>query len=94
MTLDDVMARRSQILEFARARSVSRVRLFGSVVRGESGPQSDVDFLVDFEHGASALDQAGLVRQLKGLLGVDVEVVSAGGLQERYEGNHRQAVDL
>jgi uncharacterized protein len=94
MTLDDVMARRSQILEFARARKASRVRLFGSVVRGESGPQSDVDFLVDFEAGASALDHVGLVRDLKGLLGVDVEVVSAGGLQERHEEIRREAIDL
>ena len=94
MTLDDVKARRSQILEFAHARKASRVRLFGSVVRGESGPQSDVDFLVDFEAGASALDHVGLVRDLKGLLGVEVEVVSAGGLQERHEGIRREAIDL
>jgi hypothetical protein len=28
------------------------------------------------------------------LLGVDVEVVSAGGLQERHEGIRREAIDL
>jgi hypothetical protein len=94
MTLDDVMSRRSEILELARARKARRVRLFGSVVKGESGPDSDVDFLVDFETGASALDQVGLVRDLKKLLGVEVEVVSAGGLEERHERIPREAIDL
>ncbi len=65
MTLDDVMSRRSQILEFVRARKVarkaSRVPLFGSVVRAESGPESDVDFLVDFEPEQHSIGQACFV---------------------------------
>ena len=94
MTLTEVMSKRSAILELAHARKAKRVRLFGSVVRGEQGPNSDVDFLVDFEPGASMLDQSGLARDLRQLLGVDVDVISAGGLRERHERIRREAVDL
>jgi hypothetical protein len=85
------MSERSKILELAHQRKAERVRIFGSVLRGDAGPASDVDFLVDFEPDASVLDQVGLVRDLEDLLGVGVEVVSAGGLQPRHEGIVRQA---
>ena len=49
VTLIEVMSKRSKILELAHARRAKRVRIFGSVVRGDAGPTSDVDFLVDFE---------------------------------------------
>ncbi len=94
MTLVEVISKRGEILELAHARKAKRVRIFGSVVRGKSGPGSDVDFLVDFEPDASALDQVGLVRDLEGLLGVGVEVVSAGGLKPRHEGILNEAIEL
>jgi uncharacterized protein len=94
VTLVEVMSYRSKILELAHTRKAKRVRIFGSVVRGSTGPESDIDFLVDFEPGASALDQVGLVQDLKGLLGVGVEVVSTGGLQPRHEGILREAIEL
>jgi len=94
VTLVEVMSKRSKILELAHARKAKRVRIFGSVVHGNAGPESDVDFLVDFEPGASMLDQSGLVLDLSQLLGVDVDVISAGGLRERHERIRREAVDL
>lgn len=94
MTLVEVMSKRSRILELAHARKAKRVRIFGSVAGGSSSPESDVDFLVDFEPDASALDQVGLVLDLERLLGVGVDVISAGGLQPRHEGIVRQAIEL
>lgn len=94
LTLEDVRSKREEILALAQGHKATRVRLFGSVVRGESGDSSDVDFLVDFEPGASAIDHVGLVRSLEGLLGMGVEVISAGGLQRRHDGIVREAVDL
>jgi predicted nucleotidyltransferase len=40
----------------ARALGVKRLGLFGSFVRGEARPDSDVDFLVEFEPGRKAFD--------------------------------------
>lgn len=94
MTLEELRSKRLEILQLARGHKADRVRLFGSVVRGEQGENSDVDFLVDFDPDASALDHVGLVQELTKLLGVPVEVVSSGGLQSRHEGIRNEAIDL
>ena len=44
---DIVSEKRGEILRIAAKHGVQRIRLFGSVARGDAGPQSDVDFLVD-----------------------------------------------
>ncbi|MHB8669900.1 MAG: nucleotidyltransferase family protein [Acidimicrobiales bacterium] len=93
-TLDVVRSRRAEILAAARRRRASRVRVFGSVARGEAEPDSDVDFLVDFEAEASLVDQVGLIHDLQALLGVEVDVVSSGGLRSRHNPIRDEAVDL
>jgi predicted nucleotidyltransferase len=93
-TLDVVRSRRVEIFAAARRRRASRVRVFGSVARGEAGPDSDVDFLVDFDDEASLLDQVGLIQDLHDLLGVGVDVVSSGGLRSRHDPIRDEAVDL
>ena len=94
MSLEVLKARRGEILVAARRRRASRVRVFGSVARGDAGPDSDVDFLVDFDEDASLLDQVGLIQDLHELLGVGVDVVSSGGLGSRHEQIRSEAVDL
>ncbi len=51
---------RDELLAAARRHRASNVRLFGSVARGKDDGGSDVDFLVDFEPGATLLDLADL----------------------------------
>lgn len=63
-----------------RQRGVVRASLFGSVARGESTEKSDVDFLVEFEHGRTLLDLAGLQLDLQELLGRDVDVATPASL--------------
>ena len=55
-------------------------RIFGSVARGESTPESDIDLLVKMEEGRSLLDLTALKLDLNDLLGVTVDVVSEDGL--------------
>ncbi len=57
--------------------------MFGSVARGDDGPESDVDFLVRFDPGTTLFDQVGLISELEDLLGRRVDVVSERGLKER-----------
>jgi hypothetical protein len=40
---------REQIAEFCRRNGVRRLALFGSVLRDDFGPESDLDVLVEFE---------------------------------------------
>ncbi|NTW38074.1 MAG: nucleotidyltransferase family protein [Syntrophobacteraceae bacterium] len=84
MNRTELMSKRDQILKIAAKRGAKRIRLFGSAARGDSGPGSDVDFLVEFEPGRSLLDQGGLLMDLQELLGCKVDVVSEGGLRARY----------
>ena len=84
MTLQDMRAtRREEILRIARQHGATRVRVFGSVARGQADSQSDVDFLVDMEPGRSLLDLAALLIDLRDLLGCEVDVVTERGLRPR-----------
>jgi hypothetical protein len=41
--------KRKQVLAVAAKHGASNVRVFGSVVRGEDTPESDIDFLIDYD---------------------------------------------
>lgn len=95
MNRTELVSKRDQILKIAAKRGAKRIRLFGSAAHGDSGPDSDVDFLVDFEPGRSLLDQGGLLMDLQELLGCKVDVVSERALRPRYrERVLREAVPL
>jgi predicted nucleotidyltransferase len=66
--------RRSDILAAAKRRGARNVRVFGSVARGESRPDSDLDLLVEWEPGRSLMDHSGLVADLEEMLGMKVHI--------------------
>ena len=72
--------KREQILHIAAKHGAHSVRIFGSVVRGEAGPSSDIDVLVVLEPGRSLLDHVALKQDLEDLLGQDVDVVTENAL--------------
>jgi hypothetical protein len=82
LTLDDLRARRHDILEIATRYGVSNVRVFGSVARGDARPDSDVDLLVDLPSHYTLLKLSGLVRSLQETIGCRVEVASAAHLRD------------
>ena len=57
--------------DFATRRGIRRLALFGSVLRGEETPPSDVDLLVEFEEGRTPglLGLAELELKLGAVLG-------------------------
>jgi predicted nucleotidyltransferase len=79
---DLVRSKREQILRVAQRHRVTAVRVFGSVARGDAGPTSDVDLLVDVGPRPSAWFPGGLVADLEQLLGRRVQVVTERGLNE------------
>jgi uncharacterized protein len=85
---------RNQVRELARQHRAEKIRVFGSVARGDDGPDSDVDFLVAFDEDASLLDQAALTEELADLLGVPVHVVSDRALRDRDSMVLREVVDI
>ena len=78
--VDPVKSKREQILQVAKRHGVTRVRVFGSMARGDAGPESDVDFLVDLGAEPTPWFPGGLVAELEELLGRPVQVVTERGL--------------
>ncbi len=77
-----IASRRAQILELAHRHGVTRVRVFGSMARGDAGPSSDVDLLVDVGPDPSPWFPGGLVADLQKLLGRSVQVVTERALDD------------
>jgi hypothetical protein len=78
-----LVQKRQDVLRIAGRYGARRVRVFGSVARGEADAQSDVDFVVDLEPGRSLLDLGGMQFELEALLGCPVDVVTERGLKPR-----------
>jgi predicted nucleotidyltransferase len=76
---------RPRIAEFCQGWQVSELALFGSVVRDDFRPDSDVDVLVDFLPDArrQLVDFEDMAAELALLFGRPVDVVSKRGLRPR-----------
>lgn len=66
--------KREEILRLAGLHGAGKLRVFGSVARGEAHENSDLDLLVAWEPGRSLLDHASFVQDLQELLGTKVHV--------------------
>jgi len=86
MPAENLTIDRDSLAEVCRRYCIRRLSLFGSVVRDDFRPDSDVDVLVDFEAGRSLLDQVGFEQDLQTLLGCKVDVVVEGGISPYLEG--------
>ena len=81
MSIDQrIQVKRREILQLAEKHGALNVRVFGSAARGESGPGSDVDFVVSVQPEHSPWFPAGLIVDLEQLLGCEVDVVTEGAL--------------
>ena len=68
--------RKDEIRQIAAKHGAYNVRVFGSVVRGEAGSESDIDLLIERGPTTSSWFPAGLVLDLEELLGRRVEIVT------------------
>lgn len=73
--------KREEILRIAARHGVDGIRVFGSMFRGEAGPESDVDFLVEVNGPTPPWFPGGLVAELEELLGRRVDVVERAALR-------------
>ena len=77
MNLDDVLrilrAREAEL----RARGIERLSVFGSLARGEAGPQSDVDLAAEVtpEAGWTLIDHGRCAERLAAMLSAPVDLV-------------------
>jgi len=74
--------KREAMLRIAQKHGVGRVRIFGSVARGEATEDSDIDLLIDVAGPTPPWFPGGLVADLEALLGRRVDVVEPDAIRE------------
>ena len=80
--LDRLTRLRAEIYQIAQKHNAERVYVFGSCARKEETPDSDIDFLADFNERASLFDQVGLQLDLSDMLKCKVDVIPVSSLSD------------
>lgn len=77
---------RDRIADFCRRRRVREFSIFGSALREDFRPDSDVDVMVSFAPEAdwSLLDIVEMIEELKGIFGRDVDLVEKEAMRNPY----------
>ena len=74
-----------EIAEICRRHRVRRMALFGSVLRDDFTPQSDVDVLIEYEPGhAGGFEFFRMRRELTTMLGREVDMHTAASLSPYF----------
>lgn len=75
-----------RVVAFCRKWKVTEFALFGSVLRDDFGPDSDIDVLIELSpgHGLSLFDWVDMIDELRVLFGREVDLVSKSGLRNPF----------
>ncbi len=84
MTYSELRTRLQALRPLLDRHRVKRLDVFGSVVRGDATPDSDIDLIVEFDGPASLFDLLRLRAALADAFGRPVDLATFGGLQPRY----------
>jgi len=85
MTLHGIEIRDGQIESFCRTNGIRRLALFGSVIRDDFRPESDIDVLVEFQPGVRVgLAFIRIQDELSTLLGHRVDLHTPGSLSKYF----------
>jgi len=76
MNRQSVTIPKERIAEFCHRHHIRKLALFGSILRDDFRPDSDVDVLVEFQAGCvvGLMRMAGIQRELSDLLGRKVDL--------------------
>jgi len=83
MRSPNIIIQQDQIATFCRRWKIKELALFGSVLREDFNPTSDVDILISFEPDIpwSLYDWMDMIEELKSIFGRDVDLVEKSGLK-------------
>lgn len=80
--------RKNELAVFCRRNHIKKMSLFGSALRGELRPDSDIDLLVEFEQGhvPGLITLAGMEIELSGILGRKADLRTPRDLSRHFRG--------
>jgi predicted nucleotidyltransferase len=90
----DAIASRFAIAEFCQRWQINEFYVFGSVLREDFRPDSDIDIMVSFEADApwGLLEIVRMKRELETLLGRDVDLVTKKSIEQSHNWIRRQEI--
>lgn len=85
---------REALSTFCQKWRIKELSLFGSVARGDSRPNSDIDFLVTFDEGAEwgLLEHASMQGELAEIFGKPVDLVSRRAVEQSPNAIRREEI--
>jgi len=75
----------AKMVDFFKNQPVRRAYIFGSYVRGDYRPDSDIDVLVELEKGTDLFKFIKIKQQLEKLIDKTVDLISSNGLSPRIK---------
>ena len=83
-----------RLAEHCRANRIARLAVFGSALRADFGPESDIDLLVDFERGRtpSLFDMVDMQQEFSDLFGRKVDLIERPAVE--HSRNYIRRVEI
>ena len=82
-----------RVAEFCRANGIARLAIFGSALRDDFDPESDIDVLVEFEPGRTpGLGFVSMAAELSELFGRHVDVLTRSSVERSQNYIRRKAI--
>ncbi len=84
----------NEIAEFCKRWKVQELAVFGSALREDFGPESDIDLIVTFEEGAdwSLLDHIRMQEELRDIFGREVDLVTKRAVEHSHNWVRRKEI--
>lgn len=94
MDMPNVTIPEAQIADFCRRHHIRKLALFGSVLRDDFRPDSDIDVLVDFEGRATPRlsEHLAMEAELREIFQHDIDLVEQGILEQSQEDERRNNI--
>lgn len=85
---------KDQIAAFCQRWKITELALFGSVLREDFGPESDIDMLVRFapDHGWSLFDHVSMEEELQEIFGRNVDLVNRRAIEQSHNPIRRKEI--
>ena len=89
-----ISVRKDALAQFCREHGIKRLAVFGSALREDFGPESDIDLLVEFEPDRvpGLLGLAGIELELSGMFGREVDLVTRSAVERSRNYIRRRAI--